>query len=156
MTFCIRQEEFIKLRKFNMDIFMLAITGIVFTILLTLCWDWIRKLIKGRTLCEKAWDILVDIPEDKWITSELTNGVDKCCAMGWLAYDKVKQFNGKLLLDQVMYNKNSFSSKFNRIWPHMSNYDITYVNDNITNKYPQSTPKQRVLAWLNDAINLGY
>lgn len=38
----------------------------------------------------------------------------------------------------------------------VNNLYLFNANDEQSEDYPQETPKERVLAWLNDAINLGY
>lgn len=76
------------------------------------------------------------IPEEKWCTGKFENEKGQCCALGHIGQNDEKdskEFSNLLCL--TGRNENFIS-----------------INDGDNKKYPQSTPKQRVLAFLIDKI----
>lgn len=86
------------------------------------------------------------IPEDCWTTEKFSDGTGRCCAYGHLGARKGKPMMAipdcEGLLDLSIGVTKSIGT-------------VVSANDGTTRRYPQPTPKQRVLAWLRDAQEAG-
>ena len=76
------------------------------------------------------------IPESKWCEEELLNEDGRCCALG--------HCGGRIEEDgDIVYTEEIYALS------HLIG-DVPAVNDGLHDDYPQSTPKQRILAALRD------
>lgn len=98
-------------------------------------------------LAKKALGILSKIPENKWITEKYGNGTG-CCAIGHyhrivegLKYKDIPNLN-VIGINEEAGNLNCMASP-----------SLASINDGTNLNYKQPTPKQRVIAFLNDVIN---
>lgn len=76
------------------------------------------------------------IPEEKWCTDGFTNDAGQCCAAGHCGLRNDSDWTPGMeayALDQIF-----------------DDLDVVSVNDGKDSRYPQPTPKQRILAALRD------
>lgn len=121
-------------------------------------------------IAKRAKQLFKDIPEDKWIEGRFTNEVDKYCAIGH--WSRLTSNNPNCY---QIWNCNSTKGLHEASEHFFEEGNITFVNNSLDyiiasskgpngnlvniyksfNKmYPQSTVKQRVMACLEDMINL--
>lgn len=87
-------------------------------------------------------------PEENWITGSYAE-YNKCCAMGFMRKHCRADKNISVFVEEAKWIQ--ASGEF-----LTDNTNIIIVNDKATEKYPQSTPKQRVIALVKDMIKAGY
>jgi len=94
------------------------------------------------------------IPEDKWTTGVLNNG-KACCVLGHCGliefYNSIDDYPEEIIALIVMFSK--LIKNKGRPWDQLSN--VYEINDYKSLPYFQSTPKERILAALNDLKNMG-
>ena len=106
----------------------------------------------------KALELLEPIPSDQIITEYFTNTKDKCCSGGHLT---------RLTSDDPhnYSSRNCYPYPISDVWHFIrvdikaftKKYDLSRINNsNELKKYPQSTPKERVIALFKDMIKAGY
>jgi len=112
-----------------------------------------------KTVAQKTLEILSVVPSEDWITDLHTDLESKCCAIGHyvrLTSNNPDNYNSDNCVD---YNRapirNSSSEFLNKIH-NLNGIDIAHVNNKPVAKYTQDTPKERVIALLNDMIKAGY
>ena len=110
-----------------------------------------RKIMNATEIKQ----MLEPIPKEEWITEDYTNKIDCCCALGHIS---------RLLSD----NPNDYSITncsnilFGGLTRRFGIVQFGYptilprVNDGKDSRYPQNTPKDRVMALLDDMIKTGY
>jgi hypothetical protein len=106
----------------------------------------------------RARKLFEPIPEEQWITGQFTNCSDSCCAVGhWVrlnspnpnlydynnCHDYIEFGGNRRLLREV--------SRHVAIEMRVAG-DIAGINNDQIWGYQQPTPKQRVMAFLDDAI----
>jgi hypothetical protein len=108
---------------------------------------------------KKARELFGPIPEDQWITGRFTDESNSCCAVGhWV------RLTGDNPSDYITWNcddldrrnrrRRALRDASQRVASAMGTYeDISVINNYSTPKYRRPTPKQRVTAFLDDAIN---
>lgn len=92
---------------------------------------------------KEFFDFFSGIPDEKWCTGAIRNGEGQCCAVGHV--------NGKAnpgaLTDALNPSKNPEDSY------GTANYrSPASINDGEDIRYPQATPKARILAALKDVM----
>ena len=104
---------------------------------------------------QEAVDLLQPIPHENWATHTLVFK-DTCCAVGHLV--RLKKCGGAYGLLQGLTDSDMLES------PELRSFrfsletlghdldDLTSINGSPNRRYPQATPKDRVLAFLNDCI----
>lgn len=92
-------------------------------------------------------DMFSAIPEDQWCIRKLINEVEQKCALGHclLRHTNYKEWNSILRKDFTSLEAQALVVLFTR-----NNMNVADVNNGDDIKYPQKTPKQRVLAALSD------
>lgn len=115
--------------------------------------------MKNETIAQEAKRLLEPIPEEQWTDKHgYSDGVSKCCALGhWnrLHRENVNDYHpfnccsGDHETDIDEICKQFFQSE-SGMWI------LTEINDAITGRYAQPTPKQRIMALLDDMITAGY
>jgi hypothetical protein len=104
-----------------------------------------------ETVAQEALRLLEKVSEEEFITDIFTDEVNKCCAIGHI--QRLKSSNTK---DYNMDNcKDSHISSI-RMESEAFGKSIAKVNNMKFRKYQQETPKERVIALLNDMIAAGY
>lgn len=111
-----------------------------------------------ETKAQEAYRLLKDIPEDQWLTARFSNGIDKCCGVGHLKRLKSKNpsdYSINNCCDLLIFDDSNFRfhNECNLMYV---DGNLASINNGETLKYQQPTPKQRVMAFLEDAIRLGY
>lgn len=97
------------------------------------------------------------IDEENWYTGRMHNDFDcyedatQFCALGLCGFKETGEetTEGIALID-LFVNKMPHNNN-----PYYRGQFVTDVNDNKNSKYPQSTPKARILAALNDIKQRG-
>lgn len=110
-----------------------------------------------ETIAQEAKRLLEPIPEDDFIVESFSDQVSKCCAIGH--FERSRSFDPS---DFSIFNCGDFyhsdlrsrSEEF--LCEKGYGGDISDVNNYTSKFYPQPTPKQRVIALLDDMINAGY
>lgn len=82
------------------------------------------------------------IPEERWITGVMTDK-NKYCALGHCGA-------GNPLAGNADFNHTEESKALNKLFKANFNEPAWKINDSKDYGYPQSTPKQRILAALQD------
>lgn len=104
--------------------------------------------MKDIEVIEEVLELITPIPEENWCIYHYTNNTDKCCMYGHI--QRIKRFNGD-------YDFNNFEDV--ELSDKIRNVGLRHgirfvdVNDGDHPKYQQETPKQRVVAALNDLKN---
>ena len=119
----------------------------------------VEELKEGLT-ADKLIRFFSVIPEEGWCRgSFLDVETGQSCAMGWFIrgyfgqYNPIKWVAGQLAAHNVI---GAWSHKvIHRLGPGYYQ-DIASVNDGHSRYYRQPTPKQRVLAFLEDAKEAGF
>lgn len=83
------------------------------------------------------------IPEENWTTGQFIDKDGRCCARGHCGERNNSESDEVRALFRI-----SCATLRNK-------YKVAELNDGELWKYPQPTPKQRVLAWLRDAKEAG-
>jgi hypothetical protein len=112
-----------------------------------------------ETIAQEAKRLLELVPEQRWCTGNMLKIAmstckdgPQCCGLG----------HWNRLHSDGQYTVESCSSghqKLEESYKHMTGSrasTISKVNDFQSSRYSQPTPKQRVLALLDDMINAGY
>lgn len=104
-----------------------------------------------ETLAQEAYRLLKDIPEWRWTTRNWLDrnwfGFNRCCFVGH--YNRIKNGGSyNIVACQVL------NAPEKTLANHL-NSKLVDINDRWIDRYQQSTPKQRVLAFLQDKINEG-
>lgn len=94
-----------------------------------------------------------EIPEEKWCVGQFENNNGQSCAIGLLG---VRQQGGLF-----NYIKTELFESFCKVVPSEQNIFmnglypncVSSVNNGLISRYQQKTPKERVLAYLNDIKN---
>lgn len=82
------------------------------------------------------YDFYAAIPEEKWCTGAYENLKGQCCALGHLDI-------------HFKYSNNTIKALIKILrWPNL-------INEGYLKTYSQLTPKQRILAALQDAMECG-
>jgi hypothetical protein len=109
----------------------------------------------------EAKELLKDIPEEQWMTGAWTNYKNKCCAIGHLV--RLKSDNPMdydLSNCEIVNNREveDFAIRVSTAPDASGNFtSLSDVNDRPSLKYAEYyTPKQRVLAFLDDLIEAGF
>lgn len=102
-----------------------------------------------KEIAQRALDVLEPIPEDQFITGQY-NVSDRCCSLGYLnkAWNKEACWTEN---DSAAINV-YISMKYPNT-DELGKQGMVYINDEITDEFPQPTPKQRVVALLKDIIS---
>lgn len=120
-----------------------------------------------KTVAQEAYEMLKDIPSEIWIKNIYTDG-ERCCVMGHytrLKSDDPNDFTYNNCLDWISPEgrrlRDLSSDFFNKkdIWADISDVNNGACDDftvEIRELYPQPTPKERSLAFLQDMIKAGY
>lgn len=108
-----------------------------------------------ETIAQEARRLLEPIPDEQWLVGAFSDGESKCCAFGHYArinsvdqndfsMENCSKFQGRLgeLADSILVFTKGMAS-------------LVGVNDGVTH-YTKHTPKQRVMALLDDMIAAGY
>ena len=113
-----------------------------------------------ETIAQEAKRLLEPIPEEQWTDEHgYSDGVSKCCALGhWNRlhssnpnnYNTINCANGNADNQMADIGDAFFND------PLFGYYKIAEVNDGVDDRYPQSTPKQRIMALLDDMIAAGF
>lgn len=129
-----------------------------------------RTKNKKETVCQKAYRLLKDIPEDEWMVGDYTDGKSKCCAIGH--YSRLTSNNTNdysyinCIREEHKLRKETNKFLFNNI--KLSDLtSIIDINDGepiyninrekVSNElYSKTSPKTRVLLLLKDCIAAGY
>lgn len=107
-------------------------------------------------------DIIKDIPLENWMTSKTTDDNSKCCVIGHIY--RVKHNNGNYKFfdkgDAPYDNIMEFDKEINKFLKEKKGEcyctNLFEINDRKHPFYEQETPKERVLALLDDMIENGY
>ncbi|MFO0419316.1 MAG: hypothetical protein ACK53T_07910 [Planctomycetota bacterium] len=108
---------------------------------------------------EEALDILLQIPEDKFITGAYEQEKDNCCSIGHLSKilfnnssprANISNINNVFLHEQEIYIRQSAPGE-----SLISQINDGRAVDYFHWKYNQNTAKQRVLAYLLDVVRVG-
>lgn len=86
---------------------------------------------------KEFYDFFSAIPEEKWTIGTFLSEDGRCCAMGHLGCSRDNTTAPGMALENIFQATGRF---------------VTEVNDWF---YPRETPKQRILAALEDAIKQG-
>lgn len=128
------------------------------------------ELKENETIMQQALTLVKDIAEEDLIDDFYSDGICKCCIIGhW------SRLNSKNKKDYSLNNCSDFIAMFeddketsnikrelrNKSLLYFENvknkcYDISDVNNGICEFYKQETIKERIVAFLNDAIEAGY
>lgn len=108
-----------------------------------------------ETIAQEAKRLLEPIPEEKWLSNKFTDEISCCCAIGH--YNRMKSANPK----DFSYGNCAWKDTEDAIRNESLKFlkfdgDIAVINNGLRETYPQPTPKQRVLALLDDMIAAGY
>lgn len=87
------------------------------------------------------YDFFSNIPSEKWITANFSEGVDKHCAYGHLGIRECNDFKCNI-------DANILSVLFAK-----HNKTVTGVNDGYHKDYQQANPKERILSALKNIID---
>jgi len=121
-----------------------------------------------RALIQKTLDQVNGIPSEQIITSHFSNGVDKCCVVGHLvrlasenpsdySVENCRDFhwNGGLNTSKMLPIRGLVAKFVDPRYPNPIDPGaqcISYVNNGMSSKYEQATPKERVVAVLEDML----
>jgi len=119
------------------------------------------------TVAQEAHNLLKNVPTEDWLIGKFSDGKSKCCAIGhWSRLKSNDPKNYKLNnciddSDEIALLR-KLSENFAYI--HLNGaepcaflyYNIVRVNNNISDRFPQETPKERVLTFLQMMIEHGY
>lgn len=102
-----------------------------------------------ETIAQEAKRLLEQVPEEQWGVG-MFEWQGKCCMFG--------HWNTKSGRDAAYFGQECrcFMDKINSFLGYSSGNMGFRVNDGELKNYPQSTPKQRVMALLDDMIKAGY
>ena len=91
------------------------------------------------------------IPEDRWCVNEFKSG-DKCCAQGFcMSLDAINVVReSPLNIIEISRGYPEWNSLITIFGVCYNNIVIASINNGNDPRYPQPTPKQRVLAALHD------
>jgi len=111
-----------------------------------------------ETIAQEAKRLLEPIPEDQWMINDFTDYRCKCCVIGH--YERLKSgspnnFSFENCSDAI----SSALREQSRVYFTERGYewtDIADVNNETSHNYHQPTPKQRVMALLDNMIAAGY
>lgn len=101
-----------------------------------------------ETITQEAKRLLEPIPEENWMVGDFTDGVSKCCGSGH--FMRLRSPGQKYL-----YSSWTAINTMTPIVAEFNESSIAAVNDGENPKYQQPTPKQRVMALLDDMIAAG-
>lgn len=108
-----------------------------------------------ETIAQEAKRLLEPIPEEEWLTGTYYED-NKCCAIGHIR-DKSDRPIGKWEDIERDGSRFWFELRLRTLAKEfLGELHITEVNDHRQARYPQTTPKQRVMALLDDMIKAGY
>lgn len=113
---------------------------------------------KPLTECQKIKALLSPIPEDQWLTDAFTDGQGKCCAIGHLMRlqsSNPSDYGIGNCRDDIHFNDGSRYHRMRHISFKFYGFDFAYVNNMQCRKFPQPTPKARVMAALDELIKCG-
>jgi len=118
-----------------------------------------NKLPEEKTVAQRALELLKEVPADKFLNGEYTNGQDACCSVG-----HYKRLTSKDPSDFSRPNCDDygFSDLRARSEHFLSNVhytvaDIATVNNsNWINGYTEPEIKDRVIHLLEDMVKAGY
>jgi hypothetical protein len=116
------------------------------------------------SVAKKVLDLITPIPETDFITDEFTDSISKCCVLGHvqrLTSGNPSDYSIDNCADGIFFIRmNSLSTHIRFASCNFlalgNNIDIADINNRATVAYPQPTPKQRVVALLNDMIEAGH
>ncbi|MCF0059891.1 hypothetical protein MUK70_11635 [Dyadobacter chenwenxiniae] len=108
-----------------------------------------------ETIAQEAKRLLEPIPEDQWTTKDFTDRKSKCCAFGHYSRLNSSDDNNFSIANCSEYRGRLGELQHSIYVFTKGEYSLIGVNDGAS-PYPQPTPKQRVLALLNDMIKAGY
>ena len=85
------------------------------------------------------------IPADQWCVGKMYGGAGSCCALGHLetAYPQTND-----VLSRV-------TNRLRHLVCKSSQWTVSGINDGLVEAYPQSTPKERILALCDDLAAKG-
>jgi hypothetical protein len=116
-----------------------------------------KKIVLKETIAEKALRLLSSVPSDDFITGAFSNRENtKCCALGH--YNRLRSNDpSDYSYGNCVGGANLNEAVRNLFIKEGSHIVLLTINDssNIA-KYPQSTPKERVIACLQDMVAAGY
>lgn len=95
-----------------------------------------------ETIAQEAKRLLEPIPEEQWCTGE-SGDAGAQCLLRHLGDSTVS-------IDNFLNTSSNFRRQF--CIPELS----FEINDGLCPKYPQETPKQRSIAFIDDMIKAGY
>jgi hypothetical protein len=114
------------------------------------------------SIVKEAYNLFKDIPEEQWTTGKFSNNIDKCCAIGhWIRLHSSDPTNFSLDNCKDYTYDTFFRFKMDEIIIEKYNptrsVDIPYesfaqINNYETGHFQQKTPKQRVIALLNELL----
>jgi hypothetical protein len=115
-----------------------------------------------ETIAQEAKRLLGGIPEDEWMTDEFGNGKNKCCAIGHLmriTSEDPNNYTPSHCSDVFRFGVAGcplrVASEEFIAMKDLDMFDISDINNTETESYPQPTPKQRVMAFIDDMIAAG-
>lgn len=95
-------------------------------------------------------NLLESVAQEDFITEKFTDYKSKCCAIGHVCrLMSSNPSNYKIENCSDVYIRNNF-----RIYC-LQHGDISNTNNYVSSQYPQSEPKQRVMAFLDEMIAKG-
>jgi len=108
---------------------------------------------------QEALDLLLPIPAEDFITSEYTDGVSKCCAVGHimrLTSGNPTDYSDSNCNDHFQHSIRETTETFNQE-KHQVDRDISSVNNGTrVNGYTEPVIKDRVIHLLKDMVEAGY
>ena len=109
---------------------------------------------------KQAKELFDPITEDEFITDKYTDQVSKCCTVGHykrLTSSNPQDYSSKNCIESYDEMKANgcqlrMASKIASYKMFGENYDIAWINNELVGIFNQPTPKQRVMAFLNESI----
>lgn len=96
---------------------------------------------------KQDYEFFSSIPAERWITGDYCDDFGRCAIGHRFAIETF--ITGQLNQDIIRY-ENGISDIYENMWG--ARRTLPDINDGEDPRYPQSTPKERVLAFLLDAI----